>query len=73
MVVAIAEVPFAILALTIVPVAPPESVIVVGYGLAAVASAKKSIPLSPIISSPVFVLSESVPLSSTLPSAVSIS
>ena len=73
MVVAIAEVPFAILALTIVPVAPSESVILVGYGLADVASAKKSISDSLTRSSPIFVLSESVPLSYTLPSKASIS
>ena len=71
--VAIAEVPFAILALTIFPVAPSESVIVVGKGFVAVASAKKSISDSLIRSSPIFVLLESVPLSSTLPSKASIS
>ena len=46
--------------------------IVVGCGFVAVASAKKSIADSLIISSPALELSEFVPLSSTTPEAVSI-
>ena len=42
-------------------------------GPTAVALSKKSIASSLIISSPIFVVSESVPLSSTTPEAVSIS
>ena len=69
----IVDVPFAILAFTIVPVAPPESVIVVGCWAIPVAPSKKSIADWWITLSPPFVPSEFVPLSAITPSAVSIS
>ena len=71
-VVAIDVVPFAMFAFTIFPVAPDESVIVSGWGLAPVASGKKSIALWLIKLSPASDELESVPLRATTPDAASI-
>ena len=59
-------------AFTIFPVAPEESVIVVGWGFALVALAKKSIALSFIKLSPASAELEFVPLRATTPDAASI-